>query len=772
MWQSVHNVPPAGLLLDDLHSPGACDEDTRVKQQLPRTLTQMYIHFLVVQAKVKSLKYDGRSESDPHWTPETREMVKALGKLAFEQLHKGNLIFYDSDLEECGLDAAAASVYSGVFTQVFREEPGLYQDKVYCFIHLSVQEFLAALHVHLTFYNSGVDLLSAQQSPEKHKSTSHSESEGQSPELFYLSAVDQALESPNGHLDLFLRFLLGLSLPTNQSLLLGLTQTGSSSETNQETIEYISEIMCEDMTPECRMNLLHCLNELNDHSLVEQVQSFMREGHFSDENMFAAQWTAVSFLLLSSDSDLDEFDLRKYNPSGYAFSGLLPVMKASRKVILSGCHLDEYYCDDLASVLSSSSLTHLDLSYNNLTDSGVEELCSGLKSASCRLEVLSLSCCELSHLCCAALASVLSSSSLTHLDLSNNDLEDSGVEQLCSGLKSAPCRLELLSLSCCKLSHLCCAALASVLSSSSLTHLDLSNNDLEDSGVEQLCSGLKSAPCRLEVLRTLSRAPDRSTGPPPLPPGVPQVSSTLPPGVPQVSSTLPPGVPQVSSTLHLESLRKLHCTCVRLSFTHRAVCFRLDPAGQRWMVPGLMKYFCDVTLDPNTANNTLKLSVDKRTVTNVDELQLYPSHQDRFSSCPQVLSSSALTGRCYWEVEVRGEVDIAVSYRGIRRREDADDCRFGHNDQSWSLRRNERGEWSVYHCKRKKDCYNISYTVGMLLDSDAGALFFYEVTSDNFLFHIHTFSCSSSEPLFVGFGLNGPGSSVSLLKLGDMTTET
>ncbi|KAJ0063540.1 hypothetical protein NL108_003843 [Boleophthalmus pectinirostris] len=137
------------------------------KQELPRTLTQMYVHFLVVQAKVQNIKYHQGSGADLHWTPETREMVQSLGKLGFEQLLKGNLIFYESDLSECELDAAAASVYSGVFTQVFREEPGLYQDKVYCFIHLSVQEFLAALHVHQTFYSSGENLLEPPYSSER-----------------------------------------------------------------------------------------------------------------------------------------------------------------------------------------------------------------------------------------------------------------------------------------------------------------------------------------------------------------------------------------------------------------------------------------------------------------------------------------------------------------------------------------------------------------------------------------------------------------------------
>ncbi|XP_055015095.1 protein NLRC3-like [Boleophthalmus pectinirostris] len=244
---------------------------SRERGELPKTLTQMYIHFLVVQAKVKNIKYEGGSETDPHWSPETRKMVESLGKLAFEQLQKGNLIFYESDLSECGLDAAAASVYSGVFTQVFREEPGLYQDKVYCFIHLSVQEFLAALHVHQTFINTGINLLNPPQS-----------SECPDTEAFYYSAVDQALQSPNGHLDLLLRFLLGLSLSTNQSLLQGLlTQTESSSQTNQKTAEYIKKKLSEDVSAERSINLLHCLNELNDHDLVEQIQLYLRSGRLS-----------------------------------------------------------------------------------------------------------------------------------------------------------------------------------------------------------------------------------------------------------------------------------------------------------------------------------------------------------------------------------------------------------------------------------------------------------------------------------------------------------
>ncbi|KAL6471881.1 hypothetical protein MHYP_G00205310, partial [Metynnis hypsauchen] len=290
--------------------------------EIPKTLTQMFTHFLIFQIKHKDQKYHGKCDTD---LKQTRKSILALGKLAFQQLEKGNLIFYEEDLRECGIDVREVSVYSGVCTQIFREEFGLHLGKVYSFVHLSVQEFLAALYEFIDFISYNRNFLPRGFFGLFKQSTMSD---------FLKTAVDKALQSENGHLDLFLRFLLGLSLESNQTLLQGLlTQTGSSSHSKEETVQYVKEKIRENPSPEKTINLFHCLNELNDHSLVQEVQTYLirgGSGRLSGAELSPAQWSAVVYVLLNSAEELDEFDLRKYGPSEECLLRLLPVVKASR----------------------------------------------------------------------------------------------------------------------------------------------------------------------------------------------------------------------------------------------------------------------------------------------------------------------------------------------------------------------------------------------------------------------------------------------------------
>ncbi|XP_076875886.1 NLR family CARD domain-containing protein 3-like [Brachyhypopomus gauderio] len=408
--------------------------------EIPKTLTQMFTHFLIFHIKHTDQKYDQKSDTDPQ---QTRKHVLALGKLAFQQLERGNLIFYEDDLRNSGIDVREMSVYSGMCTQIFREEFGLQLGKVFSFVHLSVQEFLAALYVFITFISTNTNVLQQQQP--KHTDRQNTLCD------FLNSAVDKALESQNGHLDLFLRFLLGLSLESNQTLLQGpLTQTGSSSHSKEGTVKYIKEKIRENPSQEKFINLFHCLNELNDHSLVQEVQTYLNRGgdtRLRRISLSPAQWSAVVFVLLTSEEELDEFDLRKYDPSEECLMRLLRVVKASRKVILSGCGLTDESCKSLTSVLQiENSLRELEINNNDLQDSGVEQLCAGLKSSNCKLEILRLSGCLVTEKGCSSLASALSSnpSHLKELDLTYNHPGDSGVKLLSARLEDPHCRLDTL----------------------------------------------------------------------------------------------------------------------------------------------------------------------------------------------------------------------------------------------------------------------------------------------------------------------------------------
>ncbi|XP_062244197.1 NACHT, LRR and PYD domains-containing protein 12-like isoform X1 [Platichthys flesus] len=474
---------------------------TDQRGELPKTLTDLYSHFLLVQTKRKNNKYGEEHETTPQQLTEAdRDVLLKLGRLALKHLEEGNIMFYQEDLERCGLHVTEASVYSGVCTEIFRRECVIFQKSVYCFVHLSVQEFLAAVYMFHCYTERNTEELN------NFFGTYGNTDSTFSLDDFLQTNMEESLTSTNGHLDLFVRFLHGLSLESNQRVLGGLLgRTGNNPEIIQRVINNLKEMKSYYLSPDRSINIFHCLTEMNDHSVHQQMKQFLTSENRSEEELSEIHCSGLAYMLQMSEEVLDELDLEKFNTSDQGRWRLIPAVRNCRKARLRDCELSETHCEVVASALKSdpSHLRELDLSNNNLQDSGVK-LCSGLESPNCRLETLRLYQCRLTEISCSSLARALRSNSshLRELELSRNNLQDSGVKELCGFLQSPTCRLETLRLKDCSLSEISCSSLASALRSnpSHLRELNLSYNNLKDSGVKELCGFLQSPTCRLETL--------------------------------------------------------------------------------------------------------------------------------------------------------------------------------------------------------------------------------------------------------------------------------
>nr|WPK86656.1 NLRC3-like protein 63 [Sebastes schlegelii] len=356
---------------------------TDQRRKLPKTLTDMYSHFLLVQTKRKKQKYGkGRKTSPQELTEADREVLLKLGRLAFEQLEKGNIMFYQEDLERCGLDVTEASVYSGVCTEIFKRESVIFKKTVYCFVHLSIQEFLAAVYMIHCYTTKNTEILEDFLGEDYDHSTLDD---------FLKRAMEKSLESENGHLDLFVRFLHGLSLKSNQKLLGGLLgRTKSSSGFIQRIINNLKEMNRDNTSPDRSINIFHCLTEMNDHSVHQEIQEFLKSENRSEKELSEIHCSALAYMLQMSEEVLDELDLKKYNTTPEGRQRLIPAVRNCRKALLSYCGLSDTHCEVVASALKSnpSHLRELDMSNNYLQVSGVKLLSAALESPNCRLETL------------------------------------------------------------------------------------------------------------------------------------------------------------------------------------------------------------------------------------------------------------------------------------------------------------------------------------------------------------------------------------------------
>uniref|UniRef100_A0A3P9K3N5 NACHT domain-containing protein n=1 Tax=Oryzias latipes TaxID=8090 RepID=A0A3P9K3N5_ORYLA len=327
---------------------------TEQKGELPKTLTDMYSHFLMVQMLNKRKKYQQKHETSlQELTEDDREVLLKLGKLAFQHLEKGNIMFYQEDLEQCGLDVTEVSVYSGVCTQIFKRENGIFQKPIYSFVHLSVQEFLAAK---------------------------------------FLKAVEKSLQSQTGHLDLFLRFLHGLSVESNQRLLGSLLgQTENSPETVQSVISNLKKMSIGEMCPERSINIFHCLMEMKDMTVHREIQEFLRLEDRSERKLSEIHCSALAYMLQISEEVQLHLDLNNSKVQPIPSEKTGPVQFLCFGVFsFEKCFLPENSCATVVSALISnpSHLVELDLSCNKLQDSGVRQLCTLLKNPSCKLKTL------------------------------------------------------------------------------------------------------------------------------------------------------------------------------------------------------------------------------------------------------------------------------------------------------------------------------------------------------------------------------------------------
>ncbi|XP_026101058.1 NACHT, LRR and PYD domains-containing protein 3-like [Carassius auratus] len=670
------------------HIPVFCWMSSTVLQKLlkedlsakiPQTLTEMYIHFLLIQINMSKQKYENH-----------REVIVKLAEVAFKQLMGGNVMFYEEDLIESSINLADASVYSGICTEIFKEESVIHQRKVYSFIHLSIQEFLAAFYVFYCYLTKNMEPLHEFRSYRFDKDSLYN---------LLRSAVDKALKSENGHLDLFLRFLLGISMEFNQRLLQDLLKrTENNSNSIKRTTQYIKEKIKDDhpsLSAGESINLFLCLLEVKDQTLSREIQEFVKSDKYAEKKLSAAHCSTISYMIQMSEEPLDELNPMKYNTSDEGRRRLIPAVINCRKALFPGCKPSDQHCEMVSSALQSSNcvLRELDLSKNNLQDSGMKLLSDGLKSPNCQLQILSLAGCNLTAQCCKSLYSALQSSNsvLKELDMCNNDLQDSGVKFISDGLKNQNCHLQILRLSGCMVTEEGCGYLSSVLSlnPSHLRELDLSYNYPGPSGVQLLKHKLEDPKYKLQILN-------------------------------------------------------------------------VDHGGEIRITAGPRKYVCDLTLDPNTANTQLILSDENRMIRHLDDPQPYPDHPERFDGVPQVLSVESLTGHCYWEIEWSGRADISVSYKGISRK-GGSDCWFGNNDKSWSLRCSYNGFTVSHNNSSTyiPGISSSSNRAGVYVDVLAGTLSFYSVSDTHTLTHLHTFNTTFTEPLCAGFRIY-PDSSVSL----------
>ncbi|XP_043107321.1 NACHT, LRR and PYD domains-containing protein 12-like [Puntigrus tetrazona] len=452
---------------------------------MPSNLTEMYTHYLLIQTGLSHKKYQGKDPSQEvavkkqklelsqkHLLMQHKEVIMKLAELAYRLLKKQNAIFGEEDLMKHNLSVDEATQYPGVITSVSEIKFLFYETKLFSFVHLSVQEFFAAMFAFQEYLSGKQDSLELITAKKRQKSNLCG---------FLKILIDEALNSKNGHLDLFNCFVFGISCDSSRQLLEGFLPPTcrNSSDDHRKVAMYIKSLKRKGLSPERCIGLVRCLVELKNRSFLQEMPELERSQ--CKEPLTPFQCTLLAFQFVMSDTKCHEFDLRKYNISLDGFQRFSPAITCFRKALLKGSSLNEQHCEILARYLTSpnSHLTHLDLSHNGLGLSALKYLSTALCDLNCKIEILNLShnnfqSQDMKQICKVLLGPNVN---LKDLDLSDNLLQDPGVEILLAGLQSPKCHLEVLKLSGCQIKRVVRQLDLTLKHHPYLRELDLRYND-------------------------------------------------------------------------------------------------------------------------------------------------------------------------------------------------------------------------------------------------------------------------------------------------------